>query len=103
MSKTRQFIANSILRPLLKSVEGEYRPGPWYLPITGGWLPADIGNSMNWWQNGYDPIYSGQGAMQKSAATVTTGNPYSTTGITNGTAGYYRFKDSAGTTCHGDR
>ena len=37
--------------------EGEYRPGPWQLPVTGGWLPADIGSSINWWQLGYDPVY----------------------------------------------
>ena len=36
--------------------EGEYRPGPWYLPVTHGWLPADVGNSMNWWQNGHTPM-----------------------------------------------
>jgi HK97 family phage portal protein len=36
--------------------EGQYRPGPWYLPVTHGWLPADVGNSLNWWQNGYTPI-----------------------------------------------
>jgi HK97 family phage portal protein len=36
--------------------EGEYRPGPWYLPVTHGWLPADVGGSINWWQNGYTPI-----------------------------------------------
>jgi HK97 family phage portal protein len=36
--------------------EGEYRPGPWYLPVTHGWLPADVGNSINWWQNGYTPL-----------------------------------------------
>ena len=22
--------------------EGEYRPGPYYLPISGGWLPAGV-------------------------------------------------------------
>jgi HK97 family phage portal protein len=36
--------------------EGEYHAGPWYLPITGGWLPAGVGESVNWWQRGYDPI-----------------------------------------------
>ena len=36
--------------------EGEYRPGPWYLPVTHGWLPADVGGSINWWQNGHTPI-----------------------------------------------
>jgi HK97 family phage portal protein len=33
--------------------EGEWRPGPYYLPITGGWLPAEVGSQWNWWQNGY--------------------------------------------------
>jgi HK97 family phage portal protein len=36
--------------------EGQYRPGPWYLPLTHGWLPADVGDSINWWQNGYTPL-----------------------------------------------
>jgi HK97 family phage portal protein len=34
--------------------EGEYRDGPWYLPITGGWLPHEVGQYWNWWQLGYD-------------------------------------------------
>jgi len=37
-----------------KSTEGEYRPGPYYLPVTGGWLSAEAGNYWNWWQKGYD-------------------------------------------------
>jgi HK97 family phage portal protein len=37
------------------SIEGEYRPGPYQLPITGGWLPASIGQYTNWWQMGYLP------------------------------------------------
>lgn len=36
--------------------EGDYHAGPWYLPITGGWLPSGVGESVNWWQRGYDPI-----------------------------------------------
>jgi HK97 family phage portal protein len=40
----------------MKAVEGSFRPGPYYLPITGGWLPA--GAAANWWQQGYDPIYA---------------------------------------------
>jgi HK97 family phage portal protein len=35
--------------------EGAYRPGPYQLPITGGWLPADVGQYTNWWQMGYTP------------------------------------------------
>jgi len=38
-----------------KSIEGQYRPGPYQLPITGGWLPADVGQYTNWWQMGYTP------------------------------------------------
>jgi HK97 family phage portal protein len=40
----------------VKAAEGEYRPGPWYLPITGGYLPADVGSNWNWWQMGFDPV-----------------------------------------------
>lgn len=46
-----------------KSVEGEYRAGPWCLPITGGYLPADVGQYWNWWQMGYDPSGCGSSAM----------------------------------------
>ena len=45
--------------PIGTGAEGEYRPGPWYLPVTHGWLPADVGNSINWWQNGYTPYLQG--------------------------------------------
>lgn len=34
-----------------KAVEGEYRPGPYFL--SGGWLPANVGKFWNWWQKGY--------------------------------------------------
>jgi HK97 family phage portal protein len=27
--------------------------------VTHGWLPADVGNSINWWQNGYTPLLVG--------------------------------------------
>jgi HK97 family phage portal protein len=40
---------------LSRHTEGQPRPGPWYLPITGGWLPQDVGQYWNWWQLGYDP------------------------------------------------
>src|SRR5262245_56461373 len=39
-----------------RATEGEYRPGPWFLPVTGGWLPADVGDKWNWWQNGYNVV-----------------------------------------------
>jgi HK97 family phage portal protein len=41
-------------RSIVKAAEGQSRPGPWLLPVSGGWLPANVGSSMNWWQNGYN-------------------------------------------------
>lgn len=37
-----------------RSVEGEYRPGPWL--TSGGWIGADW--PINWWQTGRDPLPS---------------------------------------------
>jgi HK97 family phage portal protein len=37
--------------------EGEFRPGPYRLPITGGWLPD--GAPINWWQTGMIPFFPG--------------------------------------------
>ena len=37
------------------AAEGEYRPGPYYLPVTHGWLSNDVGQHMNWWQLGHSP------------------------------------------------
>jgi HK97 family phage portal protein len=54
---------------LVRKGEGDVRAGPWHLPITGGWLPADVGSSLNWWQNGYDPVY-GPGASAMVEACV---------------------------------
>lgn len=39
-------------------------------------------------------------AMQKGAAPLSGTNFYSASGLAAGNAGYYRFYDSAGTTCH---
>lgn len=38
----------------IRAAEGEYREGPYYLPVTGGWLSHEAGQYMNWWQMGYD-------------------------------------------------
>lgn len=43
-----------ILGGFTKSHEGEYRPGPYTLPVTGGYIPADY--PLNWWQTGRDPV-----------------------------------------------
>ncbi len=47
-------IIRRIFSPLARAAEGEYRPGPYYLPVTGGWLSNDVGQYWNWWQMGYD-------------------------------------------------
>jgi len=41
--------------------EGEVHPGPYYLPVTGGWLPADA--PWNFWQSGIDPSSGASSAM----------------------------------------
>ncbi len=58
-------------RLISRSAEGEYRPGPYHLPITGGWLPAAVGEYLNWWQKGYDPIgLSAQSAMVEACVSA---------------------------------
>lgn len=39
---------------VLRAVEGAFRPGPYHLPVTGGWLPD--GAPINWWQTGMNPV-----------------------------------------------
>src|SRR5262249_4446171 len=56
-------ITRTLARLVGKSVEGEYRDGPWWLPVTGGWLPQSVGQYWNWWQMGYDPMVPGTNAM----------------------------------------
>jgi HK97 family phage portal protein len=41
--------------------EGQWHPGPYQLPVTGGWLPA--GAPWNWWQSGMEPVGSESTAM----------------------------------------
>jgi HK97 family phage portal protein len=50
---TRDLISRG-LRTLVRAVEGNVRPGPYILPISGGWLPA--GAPTNWWQTGMDVL-----------------------------------------------
>jgi len=57
----RDLIAGG-LRTLLRATEGSFRPGPYQLPVTGGWLPD--GAPTNWWQLGWNPQgMPGHGAM----------------------------------------
>lgn len=66
-------LVTKILRTVLRAVEGDYRPGPYYLPLTGGWLPAGADN--NWWQEGYNPI----GGPSRSAIVEACVSAYSQT------------------------
>jgi HK97 family phage portal protein len=52
----------------LKSAEGEYREGPYCLPVTGGWLPE--GSAWNWWQTGADPLTSANSSMVQACVSA---------------------------------
>ena len=54
--KARELIRRIVAPLVVRATEGEYRPGPWHLPVTGGWLPAGVGEAWNWWQLGYNPV-----------------------------------------------
>ena len=54
----------------LRAAEGEVRPGPWFLPITGGWLDADVGSSWNWWQQGYDVSHPSASAVAEACVSA---------------------------------
>src|SRR5229473_7660843 len=54
--------------------EGQPTPGPWYLPIAGGWLPTEIGANWNWWQNGFSVT-----GLQPSAVVEACVSAYSQT------------------------
>jgi HK97 family phage portal protein len=90
MSSGRALVSR-ILAPLAKAVEGAFRPGPYNLPITGGWLPNSVGQNLNWWQLGYDPIgISSQSAMVEACVSA-----YSqTVAMCPGT--HWKLKDDGG-------
>ena len=54
-----------IFRPLLTKGEGDVRPGPYYLPVTGGWLPAN--SPWNFWQDGTIPSMGYDGSAMVEA------------------------------------
>src|SRR5215471_7915347 len=77
------------LRTVLRAVEGAYRPGPYYLPISGGWLPD--GSPTNWWQLGQDIQPSpGRSAMVEACVSA-----YSQT-IAMCPGGHWRLNDKGG-------
>jgi HK97 family phage portal protein len=61
MMPTVRSLVTRVLSPLIRAAEGPPRPGPYYLPVSGGWLPAGV--DINWWQQGYSPISGGRLAI----------------------------------------
>jgi HK97 family phage portal protein len=53
---------------IVRRGEGDFRPGPFYLPVTGGFLPEGAG--WNWWQQGYDPITAPRSAMVEACVSA---------------------------------
>lgn len=62
-------------KAIFKADEGAFRPPPYYLPVTGGWIPTDAGTATNWWQLGY----SVQGGSTRSALVEACISAYSQT------------------------
>lgn len=54
----------------MKAAEGEYRPGPYHLPISGGTLSAEAGGNLNFWQMGYDLHRSGGSAIVQACVSA---------------------------------
>ncbi|MBA3572682.1 MAG: phage portal protein, partial [Pyrinomonadaceae bacterium] len=80
-----------IFRPSAeKSGEGQYREGPWALPITGGWLSSEVGQHANWWQMGYNPT-----GGQSSALVEACVSAYSQT-IAMCPGGHWRTNEDGG-------
>lgn len=73
-----------------RTTEGDYREGPYWLPITGGWLSQQAGQYLNWWQMGYDPVRGGTTAMVEACASA-----YSQT-IAMCPGGHWRLNDDGG-------
>jgi len=63
-------MATAFTARTLRAVEGEPRPGPWYLPVTQAWLPHDVGKYWNFWQMGYDPLPAGTTAMVEACVSA---------------------------------
>jgi HK97 family phage portal protein len=61
------FLSRIFQPSTVRSVEGQYRPGPYYLPISGGWLPD--GAPWNYWQCGGD-VQSGGGTSSMVEACI---------------------------------
>src|SRR5262249_57097054 len=88
MTTARSLVAR-VFSPLIRAGEGQPRPGPHYLPISGGWLPpgADIG----WWQQGHSLL-----AGERSAVAERCVAAYSETIASLSPATHWRRNDRGG-------
>jgi hypothetical protein len=64
--------------------------------LSGNTLLAQFSLDSDW----ASAAASGVKNMTSGGSTVSSGNPYTTTGAATGTASFYRIYDSAGTTCY---
>jgi HK97 family phage portal protein len=55
---------------IAKAAEGSVRPGPWHLPLSGGWLSAEAGQYWNWWQMGYQLESTGRSAIVEACVSA---------------------------------
>ena len=78
-----------IVAPLVRAAEGALRPGPYPLPITGGWLPD--GAPTNFWQCGIDPV----GGFSRSAMVEACISAYSQT-VAMCSGDHWRVNDKGG-------
>src|SRR5215207_162871 len=53
---------------IVKHTEGQFRDGPYVLPVSGGWLPA--GSAWNFWQLGQDVRPFGTTAMVEACVSA---------------------------------
>ena len=78
-----------IVAPLVRATEGAFRPGPYPLPITGGWLPD--GAPTNFWQCGIDPV----GGFSRSAMVEACVSAYAQT-VAMCSGDHWRLNDKGG-------
>jgi HK97 family phage portal protein len=81
-----------VIGPLVaRATEGQYRPGPYQLPVSGGWLSHEVGQYINWWQQGYDT----QGGTGRSAVVEACVSAYAQT-IAMCPGSHWRMNDKKG-------
>jgi HK97 family phage portal protein len=84
-------MANFLTRMLPSWLTKTAPTGAYYLPVTGGWLSADVGSYWNWWQMGHDVVpASSQSAMVEACIAA-----YSQT-VAMCTGDHWRANDQGG-------